>query len=802
MDARGEPSHWEMVKDAFARVHEAAPEARPTLLAALEPDVRREVLSLLDALDEVPPTLSDPPPAHGPGSVIGPYRLLEELGRGGMGTVYRAVRADGEIDRPVALKMAGSRIFAPEAQRRFIQERQILATLDHPHIVRLHDGGVSEGQRYFVMELVEGTPITRAVREQRRSLRDRIVLCRQLCSAIHYAHQRLVLHRDLKPGNVLVTPDGQVKVLDFGIAQVVQAGTLTAGTGTVMHPLSFACASPEQLRGEPLALTSDVYSLGTLLYEVLTGTNPQFREEASVDEALRMVLEQEPALPSRISPDVPRDLDAITMKALAKAPADRYQSVSDLDADLGRWLEGRPVSAVPPRPWYVVTRFVRRNKALSATAAALVISLVAGSVAVTRQARIAERRFEDARQLIHTTIFDIQPRMEAIPATLELRKTLIEQTMTYLEAVSKEAGDNVPLLQELSSAYLQLARVQGDISTSSLGNAAAADERFRKAKALLDTALQREPANPELLKDATLLHMRLATFENGQGRPEAALVTAMAAVAFAERNVAARPGEYDARELRAGAIFTQALNTPAGSWEDRRARFVRARDEYAALAAEDPAREPVRRNVGIVTRHLASMHYDKGQGAQAVAYATEALAVSEATLANRPDDIALKIEVATDAYLLGMALDQAGRTNEAPARYERALALLEPVRAVDRSNARIAVVLGETTRNFAASRLSAGDIAAARRHADTAVSLFESIADASPLPQPLQWRFASALGTRADVDAAAGQSRVACEGYRRARDVFAAADRVSTLTDMVKRDADRVRTSAETCTAG
>jgi non-specific serine/threonine protein kinase/serine/threonine-protein kinase len=802
MDARGASSHWAVVKDAFARVHEAAPDARPLLLDALDADVRREVLSLLAALDEVPRALSDAPPAHGPGSVVGPYRLLEEIGRGGMGTVYRAVRADGEIDRPLALKMAGCRIFAPEAQRRFIQERQILATLDHPHIVRLLDGGVSEGQRYFVMELVEGTPITRAVREQRMSLRDRIVLFRQLSSAIHYAHQRLVLHRDLKPGNVLVTPDGRVKVLDFGIAQVVQAGTLTAETGTVMHPLSFACASPEQLRGEPLALTSDVYSLGTLLYEVLTGTSPQFREEASVDEALRRVLEQEPERPSRLNPDVPRDLDAITMKALAKAPADRYQSVSDLDADLGRWLEGRPVAAVPPRPWYVLTRFVRRNRALSATAAALVISLVAGGVAVTRQARIAERRFEDARQLIHTTIFDIQPRMEAIPATLELRKTLIEETMKYLEAVSAEAGDNVPLLQELSNAYVQLARVQGDVSTSSLGNAAAADERFQKAKALLDTALAREPANPTLLKDATLLHMRLATFENGQGRSDEALVTAMAGVAFADRNVAARPGEYDARELRAGAIFTQALNTPAESWEDRRAHFVRARDEYATLAAEDPAREPVRRNVGIVTRHLASMHYDRGQGVQAVAYATEATAVSEATLANRPDDIALKLEAATDAYLLGMALDQAGRAPAATARYERALALLEPVRSVDRSNTRIALVLGETRRNFAASRLGAGDLDAAGRHADAAVSLFESIATAGPLPQPLQWRFAAALATRADVDAAEGQSRVACEGYRRARDIFAAADRVSALTDMVKRDFERVRLRADACTAG
>lgn len=795
-------TRWDLVKDAFARVHEAAPDARPALLEALAPDIRDEVASLLAALDEAPPMLADRARTPGAGALIGPYRLIDEIGRGGMGTVFRVVRADGEIDRPLALKVAGDRIFAPEAERRFIQERQILATLDHPNIVRLLDGGIADGLRYFVMELVEGTPITTWCSEKAPPIRERVALFRQLCAAIHYAHQRLVLHRDLKPANVLVTPAGQVKVLDFGIAQIVRSGTLTADTRTVMHPLSFACASPEQLRGEPLALTSDVYSLGTLLYEVLTGTSPQFREDAPVDEALRLVLEHDPAPPSRVTAAVARDLDAIALKALAKAPADRYQSVHELDADLARWIDGRPVSAVPPRPWYVLTRFVRRNKALSATAAALVVSLVAGAVAVTRQARIAERRFEDARQLIHTTIFDIQPRMEAIPATLELRKTLIEQTMKYLEAVSAEAGGNVPLLQELSNAYQQLARVQGDITTSNLGNAAAAGERFQKARALLDTALGLEPENAALLRDATLLHSRMSAFENGQGRPDAALATARAAVAFAERNVAARPGEYDARELRAGAIFSQALNTPAESWEERRALFARVRDEFRALAVEDPAREPVRRNVGIVTRHLASMHDDKGQGAEAVAYAAEALGVSEAMLTQRPDDSALKIEAATDGYLLGMVLDRAGRGPEAAHAYERALDLLGPLRIADRANARVAIVLGETTRHYAANRLAAGDHAGARHHAEASVALFESLAAGSPLPPPLQWRFASALGARADVDAAGGGAGVACDGYRRARDLFAEADRQSALTDRVKRDFERVREHVARCAAG
>ncbi len=736
------------------------------------------------------------------GRQVGPYRLLEELGRGGMGVVYKAVRADGEIGRPLALKIAGDRLVSPEAERRFLQERQILSALDHPHIVGLLDGGIADGQRYFAMEFVDGRPLTSAVADARLPIRERLTLFRQVCSAIQHAHQHLVLHRDLKPSNVLLTSDGQVKVLDFGIASLVQASTLRADTGTTQQPVSLACVSPEQLRGEPMTFTADVYALGTLLYELLTGTNPQFREGMPAEEAMRLVTENLPPRPSRLNGAVPRDLDAIAMRALAKEPAHRYQSVGELDADVARWFDGRPVVAVPPRPWYLVTRFVARNRLLTATAAALVVSLVAGAVLVARQTRIAERRFDDARRLIHATIFDIQPRMEAIPATLELRKLLIERTTTYLEAVSAEASGNVPLLQELSSAYLQLARLQGDISTSSLGNTAAAAERFARARTLLDEALSAEPRNPALLKDASLLYSRLATFEGGQGDAEAALTNARRSLEFAERNLAARPGEYDAREIRAVSLFSLALNTPASAWDDRRALFVRARDEYRTLAADNPAREQVRRNVGIVTRLLASLHYDRDRLDEATQFAVEALETSEALLAARPGDTALQLEVVTDAYQLGMVLDAAGDGRRAPAHYERALALIRPIRAVDRSNARATLVQAETLRLYAANRLTGGDTAAARRHAEAALATYGEMAAGGTLSPVLQWRYASALAARGDVAEADGQATAACAAYQQAHTLFTEVDRQAPLSDQVKRTASRVATRVETCGGG
>jgi non-specific serine/threonine protein kinase/serine/threonine-protein kinase len=478
---------WSAVRREFGALLDMAPEARQARLAYLTTDLRAEVESLLEALEASPAFLEAPLDGGAP-STIGPYRVLAEIGRGGMGVVYRAERADGEFTREVAIKLAGGRMFGPEAERRFIRERQILAGLEHPHIVRLLDGGIAGGQRYFVMELVNGVPITEYGCGRDLSARLRLLI--DVCSAIHYAHQRLVLHRDLKPGNIIVNAEGQVKVLDFGTAQLLQDDTASrSATETLMHPLSLACASPEQLRGEPLSLSSDIYSLGVLLYELATGRNPQFAPGASYDENLRRAIHEDPPAPSRLAPSLPRDLDAVTLKALSKRPEDRYASVAEFQSDLARLIEGRPVLAIPPRTTYVLRRFAARNKALTGAALALLVALFAGSAYYVRQSRIEQRRFEDARRLVHAVVFDIQPRLESIPATLPLRKTLIEQTLAYLEAVSQDVGNNVSLLRELANSYVQLGVIQGDALASNLGDRQAAARDFTQATALMDRAL-------------------------------------------------------------------------------------------------------------------------------------------------------------------------------------------------------------------------------------------------------------------------------------------------------------------------
>ncbi len=779
-----ESERWALVKAAFARVQETAPGERPDVLAGFDADIRAEVVSLLAALDAAPPLLSDE--RHGdlkPGAVVGPYRLGAELGRGGMGTVYRAVRADGEISRPLALKVAGDRIFAPEAERRFIQERHILASLDHPHIVRLLDGGVAAGRRYFVMELAEGTPITTYCADKDLPVAERVRLFRQVCSALHYAHQRLVLHRDLKPGNVIVLADGQVKVLDFGIAQIVQAGTLTADTRTVLHPLSFACASPEQLRGEPLALTSDIYSLGTLLYEVLTGVNPQYRPDVSMDEALRLVLEVEPPRPSSISPSIPRDLDAVTLKALAKDPGDRYQSVSEFDADLARWSEGRPVTAVPPRPWYVFTRFARRNKALTATAAALVVSLVAGGVTVTRQARVAERRFEDARQLIHTTIFDIQPRMEAIPATLPLRATLIEQSMTYLESVSKDAGNNVALLRELANSYAELAAIQGDALAANLGNREAAARQFEQAAGLMDRALRLAPDDAGVLTDASALNRRRSDFALQNEDREAAVRFAEQALGLADRGLAHAPGDAAALEARALAWFSHGRSVLNVDQDGALARFDQARTHFTQAAA---AGAPPRREAGLMELYTADVFIKRGDATRGPAHARESLRIARAVLASRPDDQVARADLATAAGQVASALYNGGKQQDAVEFFRMSTDMREQMVAADPGNVRARERLALSKGRFGTILARAGDYSAARVALDRSVGLYQELQAAGQLAATMEGDFAEVLGHLGDYHQRTSNPAAACQAFRRAAGILEAANKRVPLTSIRK----------------
>src|SRR5262245_28667108 len=429
VSAPSSPERWRRVKDLFGAALDLPPSEREVILeaaagedAALAAEVRR----LLAAhekegtfLEEIVAgegriLLERGEDASAAGRRIGPYELLEPIGRGGMGSVYLARRADKEFEERVAIKLVRPGAFSEQALRRFRFERQTLANLSHPGIARLLDGGTTEdGVPYFVMEHVAGLPIDEFCGARDLPLEERLRLFRDVCDAVQHAHRNLVVHRDLKPSNILVTGDGRVKLLDFGIARLLpEAGEQPPGlTRTFERVMTPEYASPEQIRGEPVTTGSDVYALGVLLYRLLTGEHPYRFESERPSDIERVVCEQEPRRPStavgRGTPPAPErgtarlrrrlrgDLDNIALKALQKEPARRYGSADQLSEDVGRYLRGEPVQARRVTLAYRASKFVRRHRVGVAAASLAVVSLLAALVVSLLSARAA--RLEAAK---------------------------------------------------------------------------------------------------------------------------------------------------------------------------------------------------------------------------------------------------------------------------------------------------------------------------------------------------------------------------------------------------------------------
>jgi eukaryotic-like serine/threonine-protein kinase len=437
----------------------------------------------------VAPPRDDEEGALAPAARVGPYRVLHELGRGGMGIVYRAERADGEFVQVVALKLVRRGFDHEDSTARFRRERQILAQLDHPSIARLLDGGLhTDGRPYFAMELVEGEPITTYCDARNLSIDARVQLFRHVCDAVQYANSRLIVHRDLKPANIFVTATGDLKLLDFGIAKLLtsdDALEATTLTGPGVRPLTPAYAAPEQLRGEAISTATDVYALGVILFELLTGRRPP---GASSPERDRPSVEAEPPRPSDVvtrrdrdalaSIDeiarsrgvAPRalaarltgDLDAIVLKALRPEPQRRYVGAGALAEDLDRFLEGRPVAARPEGRRYRAGKFVRRHRVGIAVAVSLVLSLVAGLAATAWQARAKtlEAQKAEAVKAFLISIFQGADPARTAGRDITLRQVVDQGADRVQRDLAGQPAVQGELLTLLAGVYAELGVIE------------------------------------------------------------------------------------------------------------------------------------------------------------------------------------------------------------------------------------------------------------------------------------------------------------------------------------------------------
>jgi serine/threonine protein kinase len=461
----------------------------------------------------------------------GPYRLGELVGTGGMGSVHLAERVDGEVTQRVAVKLLRPGADTPTVRQRFLSERQILATLSHSNIARLLDAGHREdGQPYLVMEYVEGKPIDAYASEL--GVREKLTLFVKVCAAVSYLHRNLVVHRDLKPPNILVTAEGEPKLLDFGIAKMLDFSTDATMTG--MRMLTPDYASPEQAAGLTVTTATDVYSLGAVLYKLLTGASPHRLQGSSMEEVVLAISEGEIIPPARISAGLRGDLDFVVMKALRKDPQERYATVQQFAEDLENVLESRPIRARNADKWYRAGKFLRRYWLPIVASSAAVAGLSAGSALIQRERTIAQRRFTDVREIANK-LLDIDASVRDLPGSTKARQLIVDTSLQYLKRLADDVRGDPELALQVGNAYMRVARVQGVPISPNLGQMDEAERGLRIAQGFIDSVLAANPANrTALLRSAQIDHdqMLLARLN---GKPDTALALARKSVAALEK---------------------------------------------------------------------------------------------------------------------------------------------------------------------------------------------------------------------------------------------------------------------------
>jgi non-specific serine/threonine protein kinase/serine/threonine-protein kinase len=622
-------------------------------------------------------------------SRIGPYEILGELGHGGMGAVFLGVLKDAGLERRVALKVVRGELGSAFLRERFQTERRILSGLEHPNIARLYDGGTTpDGLPWFAMELVEGDHLNEWADRAGLPREARLRLFLQVCEAVQYAHQHLVVHRDLKPGNILVGKDGVPKLLDFGLAKLldVPSGERTATEHRLLTP---EYASPEQVRGERVTTATDVYSLGVVLYRLLTGALPYRTKTGSSVELERAVVDQAP--PST-EPVLGADLDTVLRKALAKEPERRYQTVQEFAEDLRRHLDGRPVLARGDSFSYRAGKFLRRHRLGAAAAAAILVSLAGGAgLALWQAARaraseaVARKRFEEVRSLAKTVLFELHDEIATLPGSTKARATLVSTALRYLDSLAAGAGSDPALARDVAAGYARLGNVQGGINAT-LGDRGAALRSHQAAIRLLEP-LAGAPAAAAADRDALAAELHAAAGLLGPADPGALPMHARG-LALRQAIFDGDPGSRDAQRALARSCSAIAdHHSYRKEWPEAVAFRQRQRDLFRKIAAEAAATDDDRRNLALSNKTLGAVLEYSGRGAEALPLYDEAIALDEARMAADPTSALARMDLSFSLGALGSLRLDKGDLAASRTLYLRALALREAVAAADPANA-------------------------------------------------------------------------------------------------------------------
>ena len=760
------PPPWDAVRALFERALALGPTERAELLASLshEPAVVAEVRSLLayeipqasEGFLSQPAALPSQPDPGREGQRLGPWQLSQRLGAGGMGDVWLAQRADGAYSGQVAVKVLKRGMDSVAVLARFALEQQALARLQHPHIAHLIDAGrTADGLPYFVMEHVQGRPIDKAC--EGLALDARLKLFLQLADAVAHAHRNLLVHRDLKPGNVLVTAEGNVKLLDFGIAKAIDplegvdaqsAGLTAAGE----RPYTPHYASPEQVRGEPVSTATDIYSLGVLLYVMLTGQRPYGRSASTPMEAARAVLEDEPTKPSDLAPSSPQDsawlttrkrlqgdLDNILLKALAKPVAQRYVSVDALAADVQAHLQGYPVSARPPRAGYLLQRFVQRNRTAVAAAALALVAVVGGAGLALWQADvadaqrrvadaqrdIAQQRFNQLRQLANQQVFKYHDQIENLPGATKARQSLLVDAAAFLDSLDKDSASDPELAYELAGTYYRISRLQGVDSSINTGEHDLAQGNLSKALALTRRYVDLPQMSLEALGLAINMHVSQGELWQRSGRMAQAEAALLEGLPILQRALARDPKDNWAlasaislHGVHARILGSSLAYATLGRWADACAAADQARTAAEATIAADPTNNYAPDSLAFTLGEQAQCRLLSAKADESAALFKQQVDIRDAMATRYPDDMDFRYQRSISRGNLARALSAQGQHSAARQTLDEALQLARAAVAADAGNQAGALRVQALEALRVPLLMAAGETAAARAQAD------------------------------------------------------------------------------------
>ena len=665
------------------------------------------------------------------GRKIGHYTVIEQIGRGGMGEVFSAFRSDGQFEQKVAIKLVRTGADSAAVLERFRNERQILAGLDHPNIARLLDGGTTDdGVPFLVMELVSGTPIDIFSDALKLSIPRRLKLFRQVCSAVQYAHQHLVIHRDIKPANILVTQDGTPKLLDFGIAKLIDDSGQVAATQ--MRSFTTDYASPEQLRGDSISTASDLYSLGVVLYRLLTGRSPYRVEPRTPAKLANAITNTDPERPSTsvtrtetatsmgasrelrpeffsdardttpalLQKELRGELDDILLKALRKEPERRYASVEQFSEDIRLYLAGRPVSARKGTWNYRAVKFLRRHRGGVAAAGLVAATLVAGVLVTWREARIAEAnrrkadaRFNDVRKLANSLVFDVHDKIQNLPGAADSRKLILQKAVGYLDSLAADTQNDPALMRDLVVGYSRVAELEGNPYHPNLGDTKAALADYQKSLTLEEALVRMYPDSEkdqfnlaQLYADFAEVHMA------GTGNVPEAIRYCRQAVALFDKLLLAKPNDLPVLKQATSAYVTfgmlqvgNGLSGTAGTVESGVEALEKAIAFDQRAIELDPSDISLRGEMAAIHITLGDAYLKLGNRPRAEESFRSGLKTFEG-LDPKGENVRISLNQAVAATKVGDALMVEGKYADALNYYQEGFALSDQLLARDKKS--------------------------------------------------------------------------------------------------------------------